>query len=282
MRQDQKAALADLDDAIRLESSSSVLLLTEDHLTRGRLLYEQKDFDGAVRACGIVFGLHPNDPRAYRLRAEALLELKRPTEALQALDDCLKHGPADAGAFRARAALRTQLGQYAGAQTDYTRSLELEPDAATFAARGWCYLVADAPKLAVTDFDEAIRLAPELGDAYAGRASSRVQRGDLLLAAKDAEKASECGPPTPRLSYNIARIYAQALTRLDLEPTLLPRRKADLLRVDWQNRAMKALTQALDLQSPDEAGRFWKNVVHPDKALNPLRRDPRFNRLAAR
>ena len=281
LRQDQKAALADLDDAIRLEPSTSILILAEDHLTRGRLLFQQKDFVGAVHACGIVFGLRPHDPRAYRLRAEALLELKRPSEALQSLDDCLKHGPVDAGAFRREPRCGPNWANMPAPKLTIPGHWKSNRTLPHMHARGWCYLVADAPKLALTDFEEAIRLAPEHGDAYAGRGASLVLRGDFLLAVKDAEKASACGLLTPHLCYNVAHLLPGDYPARP-RTGRVPRAKADLLRVDWQDRAMQALTKALDLQSPDEAGRFWKNVVQPDQALNPLRRFPRFKQLAAR
>src|SRR5439155_7278339 len=102
-RQNEDAALADLDRAIQLEESSSSAALAEDHLERGRLLHHQKDYEGALEAYDIALGLRPRDPRVCRVRADALLELKRLPEALQSLDDCLKYGPPDAGAFRARA-----------------------------------------------------------------------------------------------------------------------------------------------------------------------------------
>src|SRR5205807_1962342 len=105
--------------------------LAEDHLERGRILHGRKDYEAAARAYDAAVALRPRDARAQRLRAEALLELNRLPEALQSLDACLQHGPPDADAFRARAVVRTRLGQYAGAQTDFTRALELRPEAAT-------------------------------------------------------------------------------------------------------------------------------------------------------
>jgi tetratricopeptide (TPR) repeat protein/tRNA A-37 threonylcarbamoyl transferase component Bud32 len=281
LRQDQTAALADLDRAIRLEAGTSPPALTEDHLERGRLLQQRKDFQGALAACDAALRLRPRDAQAHRLRAEALLELKRLPEALQSLDDCLKYGSPEAGVFRARAALRVRLGQCAGAQTDYTRALELEPDAPTYAARGWCYLVADVARLALPDFEEAIRLDPDLGDAYAGRGYARSLLGEDRLAVQDAEEALRHGPPSPRLYYNVARLYAHAVAGLERG---LPRDRwgGRSLRDDWQQRALGALTLALDMQPQSEAARFWQDVISGDKVLNPIQPSPGFRQLAAR
>jgi tetratricopeptide (TPR) repeat protein len=199
---------------------------------------------------------------------------------LRVLDGCLKDGPADADAFRARGALRTRLGQYAGAQADYTRALEVAPDAATHAARGWCCLVADAPRLALEDFEAALRLAPDLADACAGRGFARAVLGSPRAAVADAEEALRRGPRSPRLYYNVARVFARAAAGPDGD---LPRDgSADFQRQRWLGRAVANLTQALDHQSPAEAARFWHNVIDTDPVLNPLRRQQGFWDLAAR
>jgi tetratricopeptide (TPR) repeat protein len=278
---DDAAALADLDRAIRLEPAAATASLAEDHLERARLLATGKDFAAALEACDAALLLRPRDARACRLRAEALLELKHLPEALQALDDCIRYGPPDAGTFRARAALRTRLGQYPGAQADYTRALEIHADAATWAARGWCCLVADAPKLALPDFEQAIRLAPEEGDAYAGRGYARALLGQYRPAVADAEEALRLGPRAPRLCYNTARIFAQAAARLEGDP---PRDHwmAALLKESWQERGVQQLAVALSMQPAAEAARFWQNVIDADKALNPLRPLQGFRQLASR
>jgi tetratricopeptide (TPR) repeat protein len=300
LRHDRDDALADLDRAIGLEGTLLTLpsppsgeggtgqtlsspeggegwvrgMLAEDHLERGRLLHQQKDYSRALAAYDAALDLRPRDARAYRLRADALLELQRLPEALQSLDDCLKYGPSDAGAFRARAALRTRLGQYAGAQTDYTRALEMQPDAATYTARGWCYVVAEAPRLGLPDFEEAIRLAPDQGDAYAGRGFCNALAGKARPAVNDAEEALRRGPSSPRLHYNVARVFAQAAARLEHGPRWTVE--------SWRERALQMLAKALDMQSAAEAARFWQDIVQTDKALNPLRGSPGFRQLAAR
>ena len=65
-------------------------------------------------------------------------------------------------------AVRTRLGQYAGAQADYGRALELTPDADIFTARGWTFLLTDTPKLAIDDFANALKLENLLARQAAG------------------------------------------------------------------------------------------------------------------
>jgi serine/threonine protein kinase/Tfp pilus assembly protein PilF len=275
------AALADLEEAIRLEAGHPSTALAEDHVERGRLLLARGDREAAVRACEAALAVLPRSVRAHRLRAEALLELERLPEALEALDACLRHGPPDAELFRARAGVRTRLGQYPGAQADYTRALELAPDAASYAGRGWTYLVAEAPQLALADFEEAVRLDPGRGEAYAGRGHARAMLGRYRLAVADAEEAVRHGPASPRLLYNAARVYAVAVARLETDPGREARAAAHL-GPRWQERGVQLLRQALDGQAPGDGVRFWRTVIRADATLNALRRTAGFRQLAER
>ena len=279
LQRHQAEALSDLDRAIRCEASDTTPALADDHFERGRILHAQKDFSAALAAYDAALRLRPQDARVSRFHAETLLELNRLPEALRSLDDCLKFGPADAGAFRARAALRTRLGQYANAQADYTRALELDANGATYAARGWSFLVADAPKLALADFEESIRRDPAQSDAYAGRGLCRVVTGECQAAIVDAEESLRQGPESTRLFFNVSRIYSQAagtLSRSAAQPRGLPTARI------CQERAVQTLARALAMQSESDAKHFWQTIVATDPALNSIRQTSAYKQLAAR
>jgi tetratricopeptide (TPR) repeat protein/tRNA A-37 threonylcarbamoyl transferase component Bud32 len=280
LRQDDEAALADLAKALVVEPGRPAAAAAEDRLECGRILHRRKDYKGAVAAYDAAVALQPQHVKAHRLRAEALLELDSPAEALRSLDACLKYGPPDADVFRARAAVRMRLGDYPGAQTDYTRALEMAPDAATYEARGWAYLVAEAPALALRDFEEVIRRDPKRGDAYGGRGYARAALGQARAAAADAETALRLGPASPRLLYNAARVYARAAPGLAAEAR--DRRSAAAIQDSSEERAVQLLRQALEAQPPAEGARFWRAYVQNDAALRPLRAAAEFRQLAAR
>ena len=89
--------------------------------------------------------------------------------------------------------------------------MALRPDrAALLSRRGWLYIVSDAPRLALHDFEAAIQLDPSIADAYNGRGSARLRLGEHRDAVADAEKALGIGEPTSHLLYNAARVYALA------------------------------------------------------------------------
>ncbi len=111
--------------------------------------------------------------------------------------------------YRGRGLARAELGRYAGAIEDFTKALEMGPTSAVQAYRGWMHLGVDAPKLAQRDFELAIELDPKNGDAYSGRGMVHASQGRYREATRDAAEAVRLGPPSPRLFFNAARIYAQ-------------------------------------------------------------------------
>ncbi len=279
-RGDAEAALRALDSALELAPRA------EDHAERGRILLDQKRYPQAATAYEAALQIRPAYPQAHRGRAQALLELERYAEALRSLDQYLKDPDQEArkdllaGVYLTHGLIRARLNDPSGAIDDYGLALRLKPDAATYAYRGWAHVLSEAPLLAWHDFEEAIRLQPDLGDTYNGRGYARVKLGRLRDAISDAEEALRRGPQTDRLHYNAARIYAQAAGRVDAEGGPRNRRRA-ATRSGYENRAVALVHQALGLHSAVERRAFWRRFVEADGALNPIRRNPGFARLAA-
>src|SRR4029077_6507871 len=126
---------------------------------------------------------------------DALLARERPSVAL----------------YELRGLARAGLRDYAGAIEDETQALALRPGSVPLLTRrGSLYLVTDAPRLAIRDFQEAIGLDPSSSDAHIGRGSARVHLGQHHQAVLDVEKALRLGKPTARKFYNAARVLSQA------------------------------------------------------------------------
>ena len=181
----------------------------EDHVERGRLLLsggKHRRSAGLVRrGAGAAKG-----PFAGAAAAGGDLVPAGPFRGgHQAFDRYLETGKPLESVYRGRGLARAELGQYPGAIDDFTKALELHPTSAVQAYRGWTHLVVDAPKLALRDFELAIELDPKSGDAYNGRGFVRAGLGRHREAIQDAAEALRRGPPSPRLLYNAARIYAQ-------------------------------------------------------------------------
>jgi tetratricopeptide (TPR) repeat protein len=254
-------ALDDFDRAIERENTNSPYHV-DDHVERGRLLLNGGNFALALSSFDAALALQPDNSAGQRLRAEALFRLRRFAEVIEAFDHYLEKGKPLESVYRGRGLARAELGQYPGAIEDFTKALELHATSAVQANRCWTYLVVDAPKLALRDFELAIELDPKSGDAFNGRGFARASLGRHREAIQDAAEALRLGPSSPRLLYNAARIHAQC-------PGTGPQ------------RALELIQQALSMLPEDERRAFWSAHIRADAAMAVLRRYPAFARLAA-
>ena len=154
----------------------------------------------ALASFDAALALRKDHPLGQRLRAEALFRLGRFEEVIAAFDRYLEAGKPLESVYRGRGLARAELGQYPGAIEDFTKALELHPTSAVQAYRGWTYLVVDAPKLALRDFELAIELDPKNADAYNGRGFARAKLGQHREAVQDAAEALRLGPPSASLA----------------------------------------------------------------------------------
>jgi tetratricopeptide (TPR) repeat protein len=242
------------------------------HIQRGRSLLRHKRYDETVEACAAALKLSPQQALPHEVCGRALLALGRYQQAEGSFDQYLRQGGAKTtDLFRGRGAARMKLGKYPEAVEDYTRALELAPDADAYQHRGWAHFFSEAWKLALRDFSRAIELDPAAGDAYTGRGLARVMLGDYRGAVADAEAALLRKPRTPEMMHNIACIFAQAVARAKADRQSL----AD----SYRSRALKAVHQTLAMLRPEERSSFWQEKILPDAALAPIRNDAEFKRL---
>ena len=260
-RNEPDRALGDFDQAIERETTNSPYRV-DDHVERGRLLLSGGKPAAALGSFDAALALQKDHSLAQRLRAETLFRLGRFQEVIAAFDRYLEVGKPRESVYRGRGLARAELGQYPGAIDDFTKALELHPTSAVQAYRGWTHLVVDAPKLALRDFELAIELDPQNGDAYNGRGFVRAGLGRHHEAIQDAAAALRHGPPSPRLLYNAARIYARCPG-------------------PYQQRALELIQQALSLLPADQRRAFWSTHIRTDAALAALRRYRLFVRLDA-
>src|SRR5262249_3891651 len=110
------------------------------HVERARVLLLDSRHEEALRECESALRLSADEPRGHDIRGRALLALGRYEQAERAFGQCLRGGGEEStDLFRRRGHARTKLGKYPDAVEDYTRALELAPDADIFRHRGWAY-----------------------------------------------------------------------------------------------------------------------------------------------
>ena len=84
-------------------------------------------------------------------------------------------------------------GDYYGAISDYTKSIELNPDANTYYNRGISKRKLKDYNGAIADHTKVIELNPNYTDAYFSRGLSKSDLKDLTGACADWKKAASLG-----------------------------------------------------------------------------------------
>ncbi len=276
-RGDREAAERDFDRAIaRFSAGGPKEELADDHVQLAHLYHLTKDYPAALAECDAALKASPDYPPAQRQRAEALIALNRHAEAGEALDRYLRRHPAEPAAYLARAIIYQSLHQYTEAIMAYSQALALKEDAKTFSYRGWAYLDLDAPKPALADFEEALRLDQANLDALLGRAHAKARLGKAADAVKDARAALEHGPRDRRLLLATARIFALAAGQPD-------EAGRGQLASRYAEEAVHLLRLALEqVRREDQRKALWRESVQSEKSFLALRRLNEFQELARR
>ena len=176
------------------------LIRTDLQTERALLLSLAGRPQDALDACETILESHPRAPEVLGIQAQALLTLNRDQDALRSFDRYLDvGGPPTSDVYRGRGQARMKLGEFAAAVDDYTRALLIKPDWDIQTHRGWAYFFAEAPGLALRDFDAAVQLNPANVDAY-HRTRSRPggARPDRPTRWRTPRKRFGASPERPR------------------------------------------------------------------------------------
>src|SRR5262249_47078544 len=137
---------------------------------RGQYLWQTGKPKEAAEACSAALAADPNYTEAHRMLGRIFIDLKDYEKAERSLTLYLtKGGKPDADVYRERGLARQQLGRSLEAVQDLTLGLAQKPDADLYTKRGLAYVFTEAWKLAESDFEKAVQLAPKESDGYIGR-----------------------------------------------------------------------------------------------------------------
>jgi eukaryotic-like serine/threonine-protein kinase len=275
-------ALRDLETAIGLEPSGSPFL-PFDQTNRGQLLHREARDDEALKACEAALEVDPNFLEAHRLRIDVLRKLKRHAEVIRSCDALVTRGKPSAELYELRALAKQDLSDYQGAIEDDTLALAVRPgNAAVLARRGGLFLITDAPRSALRDFDESIRLdssSPDSADSYLGRGLALATLGLHREGIADATQALRLGWPSDKRLYNAARIYARAAIAATAEVKKTGQSAVGLVS-GYQDQAVELLRQAVTRLPAAERRAFVRVKVQTDPVLATLRHRFRSFELA--
>src|SRR5712691_2787346 len=152
----------------RLTDPQVISLLREVHA-----LSERRDFDQAVASAERILQDRPNDPKALRLKADALFRAGRQREAAEIVDILVRVDPRNARAWLEHARIHAAVKDYPAALESYDTALELDKDLVV----GWNERAALLD--ALPDTAEALASVNRALDLRPDDAAARNLRADL-------------------------------------------------------------------------------------------------------
>jgi serine/threonine protein kinase/Tfp pilus assembly protein PilF len=267
----RREALVDLDLAIRLEPAESPLLAV-DYTNRARLLHQEAREEEALASCDAALKIDPDHLDANRVRIDVLRKLKRYDAVIRSCDVLLARDRPSPELYEFRAIAKEQLRDYPGAIEDQTLAIALDPCAAPrLARRGALYVVTDAPRSALRDFDKAVQLDPSNADAHMGKGLALAALGQHREAVASATKSLAMAEPTAPQLYKAARIHALAAIAATAEARKTGYDAVSLVKRN-QDKATELVRQWLT-QFP---------LAERTKALRDLLQDPAMATLRHR
>ena len=112
-------------------------------------------------------------------------------------------------------------------------ALTIHDRAGTYVNRGTMEIALNRVPQAMDDYDQGIKIMPELGDSYVDRAGGYIYTHQYALAIADANKGIELGPSLPFVGYfnravaehlsgDLQHAYFDYQKTLELEPRFTP------------------------------------------------------------
>ena len=171
----------------------------------------------------------------------------RPAEANPDFDRALEIDPSNATPMLGRALAMFTSGQMDRAVVALDQILAKgHQDAFIYVLRGKALLAKD-PDKALADFDRALRLKPEFGDAYASRGSVWLKKKDYTRALADLDRAIALEGGKIPTYYARASVY-EAQGKMDLATSdlrkaaeLQPKNVFDILAQADAKRRLQAI-----------------------------------------
>jgi tetratricopeptide (TPR) repeat protein len=188
--------------------------------------------------------------------ATACVREKKPTRAVALLTEVIRRSPTNATAYLNRGSAEASAGEVALALSDYNTALHLQPDLVeAWYNRGTTFTHLRRYDNAIADFTEAIRLKPDFALAYCNRGLANFQLGRFDDALADYTVAIDRDATLTYCYFNRGNLYL----------TLGEYQKA----IDDLTRTLATNTR--DAVALSRRGQAYEALGQLDKALDNFR-----------
>jgi tetratricopeptide (TPR) repeat protein len=193
------------DDAMAIYANLARLVPSnvEYRLKRGMIMYDNKDYNGAVAELSFVVGKTPGNAQAskaltdsYQRLAQQRLAEKNYKEAVNLLEGALKNSPDSVELKVLMARAKGAMGESANALTELDAVLASSPNNAdALAERANIRTITKELPKALADADAAVKAGPNNPRSYLIRGNVYEAMDDKAKASENWKKAKELAKP---------------------------------------------------------------------------------------
>ncbi|MEJ2732616.1 MAG: tetratricopeptide repeat protein [Anaerolineae bacterium] len=245
--------------SVRKAQSALHLQQHADELSRlGNACYALGQYQRALAHFNRASELMPNNLEALVNRAVVNMDLGRYQSSLQDLEQSLKLGE-NHWAYLYRAMVQERLGEERRAQENYTRAIRLKPELIeAYYRRGLLYAKAGEYEKAFQDESRVLELDGGHARAYTARGVARAALGDSQWALNDLDKGCTLAPQSCRAFYN------RGLVRHELE--MYSEALADFSRAIELDPQFSPVFMARG-EAHAAMGEHWEAIADYDRAV---------------
>lgn len=139
---------------------------------------------GALDRFTEMIAAAPNDPQLYRARGIVHGKLGRHEKAIEDFTRAIQIKP-DAMSYHSRGNVYRNIDEFDRAIADFTQTLRLDNNTVTLSARAGAWLFKGEYDKAIDDYNEALRLDSKHSFPYLGRGMAHAKRADYESAIAD-------------------------------------------------------------------------------------------------
>jgi tetratricopeptide (TPR) repeat protein len=205
IRRDYDRAIADLNEAIRIEPKN---VMAYDNRS---FSYRQKgEHDRAIADLNEVIRLgHPKKSDAHAARGYLFLLKGEHDRAINDLNEAIRLGAKSAVVYRSRAVSFTKKGELDRALGDFDEAIRLDQTSArTYYERGEIWRAKKEFDRAIADYDQATRLDANYTYAYMARGFAWRGKGNNDRAIADFDQALRLDPKSAAVHRDRGQAWA--------------------------------------------------------------------------